>query len=180
MQKTRYKRQDVLYLYFILLSIPFYAFSTMTMTSESASYSKENGGLLILRGNVVLKRGEITLKAPIVKVKGEIENPKEIICSDNVMVIDRERAATITAKIIDVFLKEKIAYCKGGVKIFYKNRTISGNAAKYEGKLKIATLNGSCTVTEEGRSFSSETIRYFIDDERIEFEGNVKGHLLLK
>lgn len=165
-------------LYFILLGSLIYS-STITMRGESASWNKKKG-LLVLKGNVVLESGSITLLAPIVKLKGEIEDPKEIICSGNVMVIDRGRNATITAGRIEVFLKEKIAYCKGGVKISYKNRIISGNAAKYEKGKNIATLNGSCTMSEENRYFSSETMRYFIDDERIEFEGNVKGHLLTK
>lgn len=168
----------ILLLIFFLFISPLYPF-TMTMTSESASWNKKKG-ILVLSGNVILTRGSITLKAPIVRVKGEMENPEKIIASGNVIVFDKERNATIKAETIEVFLKEKRAYCKGRVKILYKNRTILGNFGSYEGKKNIAELQGSCTMTEEARCFSSETMRYFIDEERIEFEGNVKGRLAIK
>lgn len=152
---------------------------TMTMTSESATWDKKKG-VLLLSGNVVLTRGFITLKAPIVKVKGEIENPDKIIASSNVIVFDKERNATITAGTIEVFLKEKRASARGGVRILYKNRIILGNSGTYEGRKNIAELQGSCTMTEEARCISSEAMRYFIDEECIEFEGNVKGNLIIK
>lgn len=164
------------YLYFFIFLFPFSCFSTMTIKAESASLNKEKG-LLILKGNVVLKKDAITLKASIVKLKGGIENPEEIIASGNVIVFDRDRDATIKAEVIEVLLKEKKAYCRERVEISYKNKMLFGNFGSYEGKKNIAELKGSCTMKEEGRCFSSEVMRYFIDEELIEFEGNVKGVL---
>lgn len=151
----------------------------MTMTSDSANWNKEKQ-VLVLKGNVVLKRGSITLKAPLVKLKGEIENPEKIIASGGVIVSDKERNATIKAETIEVFLKEKRAYCKGGVKIEYKDRIISGKQGVYEGLKNIAELKGSCTMIEAGRVFEAETMRYFIEEDGIEFEGSVKGKIEVK
>ncbi|MEW6680717.1 MAG: LptA/OstA family protein, partial [bacterium] len=110
----------------------------------------------------------------------EIDNPEKIIATGNVMVKDLERNATIKAETIEAFLKEKRVYCKGGVEIFYKDRTIVAKEGVYEGLKDMAELKGSCTMRETGRYFKAETMRYFINEEHIEFEGSVEGRLEVK
>jgi|GEM_PF-4207843 len=166
------------FLALLLFSFPLYP-STMTIQSEGASWNR-NKETLILKGNVILKKGSITLKAPIVRLKGKIEKPEKIIAQGGVIVVDLERDATIKAETIEVLLKEKRAYGKGGVKINYKNRILFGKEAFYDGLKNTAELNGSCTMKEERRVFEAETMRYFTEEERIEFEGNVVGHLEIK
>ncbi|MEW6007126.1 MAG: LptA/OstA family protein [bacterium] len=151
----------------------------MTMSGDSASWNKEKQ-TLVLKGNVVLKRGSITLKAPIVRLKGEIENPEKIIASGGVIVSDKERNAIIKAETIEVFLKEKRGWAKQGVRIEYKNRVILGKQGVYDGLKNIAELKGSCTMTEAGRVFEAETMRYFTEEDKIEFEGSVKGKMEVK
>ncbi len=167
-----------IFLFLALIATPLYS-STMTITSESASWNKEKG-VLVLKGNVGLKWDSITLKAPIVRLKGEMENPEKIIASGNVIVLDRERDATIKAETIEILLKEKRAYCKGGVLINYKNRVIFGNSLDYTDLKNMAELKGSCTMTEDDRLFEAETMKYFLGEEHIEFEGNVRGRIKIR
>ncbi len=165
-------------LFFIIFAGNLYS-STITVSSNSASWDRTKE-VLVLKGNVVLKRGPLTLKAPIVQLKGQIDKPEKIIASGGVFVLDKERNAKIKAETIEVFPLEKKAICKGDVSINYQGRIISAKSGYYEGIKNIAKLTGSCTLEEEGKYFEGDIIKYFLDEERIELEGSVKGSLLVK
>ena len=149
----------------------------MTVKADSASYKKQEG-VLYLEGNACLVKGSITLKAPLVKLTGEMNNPKVLIASEGVSVLDKGRDARIKAKKIEVFLKEKKAAAEKDVEVEFSGRKIWADSARYDGGKNIVTFTGSCKAVDSTGTFTASSILYFMDEDRIQFKGEVTGWII--
>ncbi|MBU1598571.1 hypothetical protein KKG61_00435 [bacterium] len=149
----------------------------MTVRADSASYKKQEG-VLYLEGNACLVRGSITLKAPLVKLTGEINNPSVLTASGGVSVLDKGRNATIKAKKIEAFLKERKANAEKDVEVEYSKKKIWADSAKYDGEKNIVTFTGSCKAVDATGTFTAISIIYFMDEDIIQFKGDVSAVII--
>ncbi len=149
----------------------------MTVKADSASYKKQEG-VLYLEGNACLVRGSITLKAPLVKLTGEMNNPKILVASGGVLVLDKGRNAKIKAKKIEAFLKEKRANAEKDVEVEYSERKIWADSAKYDGEKNIITFTGNCKAVDSTGTFTDSSILYFMNEDRIQFKGDVSAVII--
>ncbi|MDI6752290.1 MAG: LptA/OstA family protein [bacterium] len=149
----------------------------MTVKADSASYKKQEG-VLYLEGNACLVKGSITLKAPLIKLTGEMNNPKVLVASGGVSVLDKGRGARIKAKRIEAFLKEKKATAEKDVEVEYSQRKIWADSAMYDGEKNIITFTGSCKAIDSTGTFTANSILYFMDEDRIQFKGDVAGWII--
>jgi lipopolysaccharide export system protein LptA len=160
----------------VFLVAPAYS-DEMQMKADSASYKKEEG-VLYLEGNAYLIKGSITLKAPLVKLTGEMNNPKVLTASGGVSVLDKGRNARIKAKKIEAFLKEKKASAEKDVEVEYSTRKIWADSAKYDGEKNIVTFTGNCKAVDSTGTFTASSILYFMNEDRIQFKGDVSAVII--
>jgi len=173
-----FKMAKVLHLWLIIIfAVPSLYAEQMTMKADSASY-KKGEGVLYLEGNACLIKGSITLKAPLVKLLGEMNNPKVLTASGGVSVLDKGREARIKAKKIEVFLKEKKASVDMDVEVEYSGRKIWADSAKYDGQKNIVTFTGSCKAVDSIGTFTASSILYFINEDRIQFKDDVSAVII--
>ncbi|MFH0775257.1 MAG: LptA/OstA family protein [bacterium] len=167
----------ILTIFAVIFSVqPLYS-EQMTVKADSASYKKQEG-VLYLEGNVCLVKGSITLKSPLVKLTGEMNNPKVLIASEGVSVLDKGRDARIKAKKIEAFLKEKRASAEKDVEVEFSGRKIWADSARYDGEKNIVTFTGSCKAIDSTGTFTASSILYFMDEDRIQFKGEVAGWII--
>ena len=160
----------------IFATAPLYS-EQMTVKADSASYKKQEG-VLYLEGNACLVKGSITLKSPLVKLTGEMNNPKILVASGGVLVLDKGRNARIKAEKIEAFLKEKKASAEKNVEAEYSGRKIWADSARYDGEKNIITFTGSCKAIDSTGTFTASSILYFMDEDKIQFKGDVSAIII--
>ncbi len=100
---------------------------------------------------------------------------KVVVLSGNVKLIDKEHDVNAEAQVVEYNQETDTAVLQVEIKLTNKNNICSAAYAVYYKKAQTLELNGSAKVIKGDDSFRAQTIKFDLESEEIEMDGNVRG-----
>lgn len=155
----------------------------ITLTAQEADFDVDKK-IGQIKGDIKLVQSDITITGENLEA---FLNDKKYIFQEKVILIqerkdkeEKEDNIIWNCSELEIFTETKDLTATGEVKILKKDYTITAEKAIYNDKEQKITLAGKIRIEEEsGRWITGDRAVFYIENERLEVEGNVRSGIKL-
>lgn len=150
--------------------------STMEIHADSIELTGDDFNKIKARGNIsgVNSESELSFKAQELEYD---QDTKLVVLSGDVELKDEKNDVTAKAQVIEYDQNTDVAVMQIDVELTQKQNVCSGAYSVYRKKEQTLELSGNATVKQKTDTFRAQIIKFNMETEEIEMDGNIRGSI---
>ena len=148
--------------------------SSMTIQADSIELYGKDFSKIKAKGNISGTNSEAELQFNADSLEYD-QNTKVVILSGNVQLKDLKNDVIAKAQIIEYDQKSDVAVLQIDVELKQKSNICTGAYSIYRKKDQILELAGNASVKQDEDTFRAQSIKFNMQTEEIELDGNIRG-----
>lgn len=148
--------------------------STMEIFADSIELSGDDFSIIKASGNVKGKNSESELEFSAQALEYN-QNTKIVVFTGGVELEDKKNNVNAKAQLIEYNQNSDVAIMQIDVELKQKTNVCTAAYAIYRKNEQTLDLSGNATVKQESDTFRAQSIKFDMETEEIQMDGNIRG-----